>query len=422
MNIVLAALLLVIPSAFAEEKSLGFDEALGQIMARNTQIGIQEEAYRSLESANVPTRLFYLPTISTNAKASYNGDPGTVRLRTSQHAEVQADLNIFHFGADYAQMRAAQNDEAQQKELLTGTVIQAEDQAVQALIAAIRSELELNVLRRQVQVREEALQIAQKRYERGFLAEQEVKKVLIDVSNAQSRLTQGELSSIEANAALRNLLGTDRIDIAWPWKSALTNEKAEEITRRLEFKLTERPDWAAAQAKLNASEFRLGHNYLQLLPSLDASFTYGYYRYDFDAGIPNGTAWQGAFVISLPIFDRLVTLSNARAESHLVRQAELQRTEVERSAESQVSSARMSLIRAVKSAGERESTLSKSVNLYQDSLRRFQNGRSDTNEMLLDQTRALDTELLAISGWSEAHLALSRFCHSLGKRVSECTR
>ncbi|MFL5814170.1 MAG: TolC family protein [Bdellovibrionia bacterium] len=408
--------------AGAGETPLGFDQALNQIMARSTQIGAQREAYESLESANLPTRLFYLPTISTNAKVSYNGDPSSVRLRTARHAEVQADLNIFRFGADYTQLRAAQNDEAQQKEVLSSTILQTEDQAVQALIEAIRTGFELDVLRRQVKVREEALQIAQKRYERGFLAEQEVRKVLIDVSNAQSRLAQGELSSIEANSTLRSLLGPDPIAIQWPWKTALTSAKADELTKRFKFDLKDRPDWAAAQARLTANEYRRTHNYLLMLPSLDASITYGYYKYDFDAGAPNGPAWQGAFVVTLPIFDRLVNLSNGRAQAHLVRQAAFQQTEVERNADAQVSAAKQSLLRAVTSAAERDTTLSKSMNLYQDSLRRFQNGRADTNEMLLDQTRVLDTELLAISGWSEAHLALARFCHSLGKRVAECLR
>jgi len=415
-------LLLMITAAFGEERPLRFDEALDQIMARSTQIGAQDESYRSLESANLPTRLFYLPTVSIDAKASYNGDPSSVRLRTAQHAEVQADLNVFHFGADYTLLRAAQNDETQQKELLSGTVLQVEDQAVQALITAIQSRLELDVLRRQVKVREEALEIAQKRYERGFLAEQEVRKVLIDVSNAQSRLSQSELSSISADATLRALLGTDQIDVSWPWKATLSSAKVDDMTRRLEFKLTDRPDWAAAQARLTANEFRRSHNYLLMFPSFDASITYGYYRYDFDAGAPNGSAWQGAFTVSFPLFDRLANLSKARSQAHLVKQAELQQLEVERNANAQVTATKESLIRATKSANEREITLSKSVNLYQDSLRRFQNGRADTNEMLLDQTRVLDTELLAISGWSEAHLALARFCHSFGKRVSECLR
>jgi outer membrane protein TolC len=157
-----------------------------------------------------------------------------------------------------------------------------------------------------------------------------------------------------------------------------------------------------------------------MLPSFDTSITYGYYRYAFDAGVPNGSAWQGAFLITLPLFDRMVNLSNARSQAHLIREAEFEKVQVERNADAEITAARQGLARAVKSAIEREATLSKSVNLYQDSLRRFQNGRADTNEMLLDQTRVLDTELLAISGWSDAHLAFARFCHSLGKRISDC--
>jgi outer membrane protein TolC len=391
-------------------------------MDRSTQIGAQEENYRSVEAANFPTRLFYLPTINANAKGSVNGDPSSVRLRTSQHAELQADLNVFRFGADYALLKAAQNDEAQEKELLSNTVLQTEEQAVEALVGAIQARLELDVLQRQVKVRNESLKIAQERYDRGFLADQEVRKVLIDASNAQSRLSQSEISSFNADATLRSLLGAQPIEVRWPWKQILTNEKVDTLTRQFELKLSDRPDWSAAQARVNANEYRQSRNYRLMLPSVDTSITYGYYRYPFDAGVPNGPAWQGALLVTIPIFDHLVNLSNARSQAHLARQAEFQKVQVERNAEAQVSAAKQSLLRAVKSALERESTLSKSVNLYQDSLRRFQNGRADTNEMLLDQTRVLDTELLAISGWSDAHLALVRFCHSFGKRVSECLR
>ena len=60
------------------------------------------------------------------------------------------------------------------------------------------------------------------------------------------------------------------------------------------------------------------------------------------------------------------------------------------------------------------------LELYEDNIKRFRAGRISANDLILDQNRVFDSELLAIEGWGDLHLNLSKFCHSIGMLVSEC--
>lgn len=406
----------------AEPGTISFEVALQTILTRSTQIQVQSENANSIKETNRPSRYFLAPTVSANAKTSSAYTSTTPISQGSQSVELQAGVNVFRFGADYKTFKAAINDENQQDSLTANVTLQAEDQAVQALVTSIQRRLEREVLSQQVEVRKEALSIAQQRFERGFLSEQEVQKVLIDLENARSRATEGELLSIQADAVLKDLLGSTNIQILWPWKTRFSHWKVEDFIQAHPLDVTKRPDWKSADYHLSAEDDRTSKNYRLMLPSLDASLVYGYYHYNYNAGVPNGPAWLSTLTLTLPLFDRFTNLSNARAESAIERQAEIQRVEIERTALSQYEAARDSFKTLIHSAQDRESTLLKSKNLYRDSLRRFENGRSDTNELLIDQTRALDSELLAISGWAEAHTALSTLCHNLGQKLSECLK
>jgi outer membrane protein TolC len=55
--------------------------------------------------------------------------------------------------------------------------------------------------------------------------------------------------------------------------------------------------------------------------------------------------------------------------------------------------------------------------LYEDNQRRLKAGRSSMNDVLVDQNRLAEAEILAINGWADAHLLYARFCHSIGRRV-----
>lgn len=403
------------------EPPLGFASALAQIIERSTQVTVQQQGYESLRAANVPYRLYYLPTVSTDAKETVTQYPQGFGLQRAAQAEILTNLNLFRFGADYELLEAAKHDERQQEALVRAAVIQAEDQGVRTLVGVIQRRLEIDVYQRQVRIREETLQVADERYRRGFLAEQEVRKVKVDLSNARSRLVEGKIVSFDAEASLQDLLGRTDIELLWPWQKGLEKLDPEAFAKNHDFNVMDRPDWNAAQFRVNAEENRTLRNYRLMLPSFDASFSAGYYRYDYvGAGNPNGLSWFGTLGVTFPLFDHLVNLSNARSESHVMKQAEAQKTEVERAAPATFASARQSLIASVLSARERQNTLIESRGLYEDSLRRFQSGRSDSNELLLDQERLLDSELLAVAGWAEAHVALARFCHELGKTLSEC--
>jgi outer membrane protein TolC len=126
--------------------------------------------------------------------------------------------------------------------------------------------------------------------------------------------------------------------------------------------------------------------------------------------------------VTLPIFDRLVNYSNGRSSAYLREAAQSAQVQVERAAQSESEASRSSFEISVRSAVAREKTLVMARRLYQDSLQRLQAGRSSSNDVLVDETRATTAENLANQGWASAHLAWIRLCHGVGLRLDACLK
>ena len=73
-----------------------------------------------------------------------------------------------------------------------------------------------------------------------------------------------------------------------------------------------------------------------------------------------------------------------------------------------------------KNAIKSQQVLRLARSLYNDSFKRFEQGRSSVNDLLLDQSRLLDSETLAINSWYKAHLALIGVCNLKGLSIFEC--
>jgi outer membrane protein TolC len=93
---------------------------------------------------------------------------------------------------------------------------------------------------------------------------------------------------------------------------------------------------------------------------------------------------------------------------------------IRRRAKAELEANAKSLEIAVDSAKARDKTLEITKRLYDSSVQRFEKGLADANEIIVDQNRWLDSEIFAIAGWSGAHSALVRTCHSVGKRIKDC--
>ncbi|MCM2277821.1 MAG: efflux RND transporter permease subunit [Oligoflexia bacterium] len=398
---------------------LSFDQALERILSRSTRIGIGELELAEGQARNLPSRLHFLPSISLGAKQSTSSiGTGTDSSRTSSRSiEADATINLFRFGADAAASKAAIHEETALRQQADSARLEAEAEAAAALLQVIRRSQEIQILTRLAKMEEDSVRIARERYARGLLPLQEVEKVSIDLENARARLSDGEVRAAEASARLVALLGQADLDHDWPWINRLKQGSFDSLLGAPSGVPLQHPRVRAAASRAQAEEELLSRQYRLLLPSLDASLVYGYYEPKAQASYP---AWTGVLTLSLPVFDRLAGISRTKALARSREAALLRLEQSQRDALETWEAVTQGFRAARSSALAREKTLLTTRKLYEDGLKRFQQGRMTTNELFVEQSRLSETEFLAVESWSAAHLALTRLCHTLGKRLAGC--
>jgi outer membrane protein TolC len=327
-------------------------------------------------------------------------------------------VNLWSFGADMAALQALRAQEGREKARLEEESLLAEKEAVEALLAEVAASSKVKALTTIMGTQGQLLRVADERHKKGFLAIQEVEKAQVDLDNFDARLTEAKLGEVEAGAELLRLLGPSRVEAVWPWQTQLDFFKRR-LDQKVALQLADVPAYRAARAQLDYESDRMLRSRRALLPAINASVELGY-RFGSGMGTGEEFGLAGELSVAIPLFNRLEDLSEAKAQRH---RESIARTELELAqdqARQEWEVARQSLDAAVISAEAREKTLAVARKIYQSSLTRFEAGRVTVNELTVEGTRLLDSELYSIQAWKSAHLALLRFCHATGTRISKC--
>ncbi|MBI4405185.1 MAG: TolC family protein [Deltaproteobacteria bacterium] len=396
----------------AAEGSLSFEQALTAIVEQSPVVASQRAIQEAASARSLPSRLALLPSLSAEASTTRSTDSA----QSGRGLNATAQLNLFRFGADYADMRAASAEVAREGLRTEDAILKAEAEGVRVLVAFIQSRRELEILKQMVKVREESVRIAQERYRRGLMASQESDKVVVDRDNERARLKDSEASAARATADLAAALGSHAVLAEWPWKESLNSRR--DILEKETSSLSQRPDWRAEEKKVEAARLRKRQAWGKMFPSVDANIKYGYFQQqNADQG---GSQWSGGVVLSIPLFDRLTNFSAYKGLVHDESSAQANLEKIRREAKSEWESAKASFQFSLDSATVRESTLAISRKLFQDNFSRFQRGLVSADDLLIDYRRLYDSESLTIAGWATAHTQFTKLCHSIGMRVSKC--
>ncbi len=401
----------------AAQPPLHFMDAVKTIVDRSPDVGIQKTRLESTKATNLPTRMLWAPSLSLQAGRTHDDTRSTQTETTSFVGK--SDLNLYHFGSDVAANRAASQEQQSQESLVKNSLIKSESDAVGGVVAAIQAEMELEVLRELVRMREHSVSIDEERFRKGLLALQEVEKVRVDLENARARYNDSQLDAVQARANLQALLGHTHIALEWPWKQKLTNGISP-LTETSDSQLRARPDWQAAEQKVKASDLRASEGWGKIFPSLDLNLTYGYYDTYSDGTGTRGPSFTGGVTLTIPLFDRLANLSTYQVKVQQKAAAELELEKVRRLARSESTAGHSTLDISLDTARSRERNLETSRKLYQDNLKRFLQGMVTANDLIIDQERLFQSELFAIKGWAVVHTSVAKLCHAYGKRLEEC--
>lgn len=396
------------------QTKMSFEDAVNSAVKKIEEVQAKESELRSAEISRTQSQMRFLPDLSLTGNYSEIGADLDNRYVARGYG-LRTNWNLFRFGGDYYYYKANDYATTSLRWDLQATKIRMEETISTKALDYISSHLETEIRKKVTEAQRSFFNVAEKRYSKGILSRQELDQITIDLKNTEARLTDSQLAEFQAKEALKVYMpGTD-IETTWPWMSQLKKL----IKKSLSFSVQNHPEWQTLQNKSEAADYSKKSKFSEMLPSLDFSLIYGNERSvaTNELWTPQ---WAGAVTLTIPLFSRLenYTAYRVSAESKIRSDLDLQRSQ--RDLEAQWKVSENDFRAQLESALVREQTLKISNNLYQDNLRRFQAGRSTANDLLNDQERLYQSELLSIQGWKAAHSSYIRLCHALGQLVSEC--
>src|SRR5262249_35339548 len=116
--------------------------------------------------------------------------------------------NLFHGGADTAAFDGAEADVQKEIRSFFNEKLNAEEDAIEALILLIQRSKEKDIIEKLVNVKSDSYEVAKTRYRKSLLPILDVEKSSIELDNARARLTDAIRTLSNAQATVANLLGT----------------------------------------------------------------------------------------------------------------------------------------------------------------------------------------------------------------------
>ncbi|MGZ3745530.1 MAG: TolC family protein [Pseudobdellovibrionaceae bacterium] len=418
LKFLITAALVAIPFRGFAQNNESFEDSIATAVKKIEEVQSKESLLRSAELAHTQAQMRFLPDLSLTGTQSEAG-PGWDQRNGFKSYGLRSNWNLFHFGGDYFYFKSTDLTTESLRWDLKNTKLTMESTISEKALDYIATHLETEIRKKITEAQKNFLSIAEKRYAKGILSKQELDQITIDFKNSEAHLTDAQLAEFQAKASLKTYLGDVEIQTDWPWLSSLRKFPQKNIS----FKVQNHPEWQFLENKARASEYTQKSNFADIMPSLDLSLSYTRENGSLTGDLtenPWTTQWMSAVTLTIPLFSRLenYTLYRQAAESKLRADLDLQRSTRDLDAQWKVSE--NDFRNQLASVLIREQTLKISNNLYQDNLRRFQAGRSTANDLLNDQDRLYQSELLAIQGWKAVHLSYIRLCHAMGELVTEC--
>jgi len=409
----LALLLTVIglnAHAAAETPALSFKAALAAMQERNLDIQTQKATLSQAEALRLGSAAAFLPSLQMQASETQVQGPFT----RVQRGALVGQINLFHSGTDLAAWRAQQAAVRRERYQLTQTEIESEQIHIAALVRYIQYAQQLQLAEKLSRLNRELAVVVDARFKRGMIPLQDAQKALVEKNNSQSREEDARVRLENARAELANLLGLSDVSPVWPWKPLLTPEAAVKFVGQIKLQLEKTPAWQTAIEDLRAQDQFERSRFRNFLPSLDLTVDYGYSDFLND----KRPDVQTTLLLTIPLID-LKKHSDYRIRVQETALAEIRKEKMRRTLLSSWDEIRQKLTITLRSARQREESVTMAKSLYEDNERRARAGRSSLNDILVDQNRLSEAENLAIEGWAQAHLLYAQLCHVQGLRMNQ---
>jgi len=404
---------LLVFSTNAHSSLISFEAALNEIIERNVELPKIEAELQFNETQYLSSKLSFLPNLSTSyqQRRSYEFD------QRSRDLGLNAELNIFRGGSDYSLLQANRSGLQSQRYSLQSGLLLLEKQATDVMMMFIEISRRSKILHELEEINESSLKVIRERAKRGLVPEQEIMKAEIDFQNAKAQRLSSLVELERARRNLIELLGHDNLSTNWPLTHYAENVELINLNR-FNFSLEDRPEYQVLKYHLESSQARLRASKLTLLPRVDLSHRWS--KYGADRLEQNDRV--ALLTVSFPLFEGYRTRTRIDQEWTRRVNAEYDLRSLERKSRALYREVKENLLRLKETVQERERTQNLARKLFDDNFKRYQEGRTSVNELLIDQNRLFESQILANRGLHDFHQSLINFCQSQGLLLQPCLR
>jgi outer membrane protein TolC len=394
---------------------LAFTKAIQAALEHSTEVRIKRRSLLAAKESAFQGKMNFLPTVSSDLR-KIKTETESVTTTDQNDFTTSLSLNLYKFGGDISKMESRENAQRAASMDFLKTVLFVEKKASDSILNLIEAERRKEIIRNIVESRKELLRISEQRRRKGIISRQEVQKILVDLANDESRLSDSKITLKNAKADLENLLGHSSVKTVWPMRKRFMSKKGiNRVTRG--FNVEKHPRWRMSKFSLKVAENDLSQAKSVLFPSLDFSLSHSKV---FPRVGDNYDSFSTAVTLSIPWFKRFSDHTVYENKIHAKSQKEFQLTQAARDLKRSWDSGLNEFENSLESALIREKTLKTSRDLYQANLKRFRSGRAPANELILDERRHLETEILTVNGWKTVHQSFINLCHTKGLTIAAC--
>jgi multidrug efflux system outer membrane protein len=310
------------------------DPALDELIARaernNTSIEVAAARLAQARAFSAATDANRMPQVSLDANAARLGgtiDGTTGPARTFGAAGVNLSYEIDLFGKLSKSREAARLDTTSRENLLASTRLLVDAEVAQTYLALRATDEERALVRSTVAAYLDTLDLTERRYRAGDVAELDVERARTEVAATESDAFALDRHRAELEHALAVLVGDVTSGFSLPvakWSTALPVIPAGVPSTVL----TRRPDVIAAQSAMQAAQQRVGVAKADWFPTVALTASGGYASSELGDLLKWPTrAWLLGALFSTPLFDgglrtANIAASNAQLDEALARYRE----------------------------------------------------------------------------------------------------
>lgn len=286
------------------------DPVLDDLVARaeraNTSLQVAAANVARARALLRATDAARLPAIDANASAArvggiVNGSPGPARSLYAVSADLSYEVDLY--GRLAGASRAAALDAQASQGLLQSTRLLVQADVARTYLALRALDAERVLVRATVGSYRETLDLTERRWRAGDVAELDVARVSAEVASTESEALALDRQRAELEHALAVLLGEGPSEFSLPpaqWSTELPAIPAGVPATVL----TRRPDVSAAMQQMLAAQTRVGVAKAAWFPSVALTATAGYASPDLsDVFKWSSRAWGIGALAALPLFD-----------------------------------------------------------------------------------------------------------------------